>query len=245
MKISCCRYRLTPMASIGAIASSEPREGALLKVDFPGIGVGYADCHPWPELGDLPLLGQLQKLSSLETTPLTSRSLSFAQVDAQARSQGISLFQEIQIPSSHFLVPKPELLESLKLEDLSSQGFRQIKIKLGREPKGEAKLLLKVFPVFLKLGLKMRLDFNSSLSVESFEQFLEELGPARECLDFIEDPFVFESIQFLNYNIHYSNHSFNYENLASRYSSLTLSLNSPPRCLWSSQLHSQIDTSMS
>ena len=50
-------------------ALSERRRGALIRV-----GSGFADFHPWPELGDEPLETQLAKLARGETTPLTRRA---------------------------------------------------------------------------------------------------------------------------------------------------------------------------
>jgi len=64
------RYTLKPRRPLSALAGARPREGALLRV-----GEGFADVHPWPELGDAPLDEQLALLSHGQTTPLTRRSL--------------------------------------------------------------------------------------------------------------------------------------------------------------------------
>jgi len=58
-------YELSPIAALGRLSADQPRRGALLRVVFADEVVGYADCHPWPELGDLPLSDQLACLRDL------------------------------------------------------------------------------------------------------------------------------------------------------------------------------------
>ena len=64
------RYTLVPRRSLSPLAGARTREGALIRV-----GDGFADVHPWPELGDAPLDEQLALLARGETTPLSERSL--------------------------------------------------------------------------------------------------------------------------------------------------------------------------
>jgi O-succinylbenzoate synthase len=85
------RYTLKPRRPLSALAGARPREGALLRV-----GEGFADVHPWPELGDAPLDEQLALLSHGQTTPLTRRSLWFASVWRR------DLFEGLTIPRSHW-----------------------------------------------------------------------------------------------------------------------------------------------
>jgi len=84
------RYTLTPRRPLSALAGAAPRHGALLRTE-----TGFADVHPWPELGDAPLDEQLALLARGETTPLTRRSLWFA---SQWRAD---LFDGLTIPRSH------------------------------------------------------------------------------------------------------------------------------------------------
>jgi len=51
------RYALVPRRTLSALAGTRTREGALLRV-----GGGFADIHPWPELGDAPLDERTQAL---------------------------------------------------------------------------------------------------------------------------------------------------------------------------------------
>jgi O-succinylbenzoate synthase len=109
------RYTLKPRRSLSALAGARPREGALLRV-----GDGFADVHPWPELGDAPLDEQLALLARGETTPLTRRSLWFA---SQWRRD---LFAGLTIPRSHWPGSDPP------------EGFDTAKIKMpgGTLPDG-------------------------------------------------------------------------------------------------------------
>ena len=84
---------------------SPTRRGALVRV-----GNGFADVHPWPELGDAPLERQLTMLARGETTALTRRSLELARIDSDARARSVSLFAGLTIPLSHWpgADPPPE-----------------------------------------------------------------------------------------------------------------------------------------
>src|SRR5437763_8510701 len=97
------RYELVPKRRLSPIAGR--REGALIRV-----GSGFADVHPWPELGDEPLGAQLDLLRSGKTTTLTRRSLELAKIDGDARERGFNLFAGLQIPRSHWpgIDPPPE-----------------------------------------------------------------------------------------------------------------------------------------
>lgn len=148
------RYELTPKRRLSAVADAGPRRGALLRVNG-----GYADVHPWPELGDLPLDEQLALLARGETTPLTSSSLEFASIDAAARRDGRSLFDGLTIPPSHWPGPDPP------------PEFDTVKLKN-----------IDVIPDRVRL----RIDFNATLTPSQFADIVTTLP--RERIDFIEDP---------------------------------------------------------
>ena len=152
-----------------------PREGALIKVDF-GNAIGYADCHPWPELGDEPLEVQLQNISP--------RVIAMAKFDAEARKNKRSLFQNLTIPESHYFLANHEQ----DLNEIKQRGFQRVKVK---RPSLE---LLRRLPV----GMLWRLDFNQSLQAEEFEDFLEQ-APLDK-IEFIEDPTVYEPSLWKSWN---------------------------------------------
>src|SRR5688572_31024573 len=64
---------------------------------------GFADVHPWPELGDAPLDEQLALLAQGKMTPLTKASLKQAAWDGGARKRGVSLLdrKSTRLNSSH------------------------------------------------------------------------------------------------------------------------------------------------
>jgi len=101
------RYSLKPRRALSALAGDAPRAGALLRV-----GDGFADVHPWPELGDAPLDEQLAMLARGETTPLTRRSLWFASVWRR------EMFDGLTIPRSHWPGSDPP------------EGFEIAKVKM-------------------------------------------------------------------------------------------------------------------
>ena len=78
-------YTLTPRGAPNSRTTGSARTGALLRVEFADEEIGYADCFPWPELGDAPLSAQLNSIKTGYLTPVTARSLYFASKDAQAR----------------------------------------------------------------------------------------------------------------------------------------------------------------
>lgn len=130
------RYTLTPRARLSAIARDGAREGALIRVDD-----GFADVHPWPELGDAALEEQLRLLARGETTTLTRCSLRFAAIDSEARSRGVSLFDGLVIPESHWPGADPPA------------SFDTAKIKgIANVPP----------------NVRLRIDFNATLSAEEF-----------------------------------------------------------------------------
>ena len=189
MKIYFARYELKPARSLSRLAGgSAVRHGALIRVEFPGKGEGFADVNPWPELGDAPLEEQLQSLVSGRTTALTRQSLHFADMDARARGAGRSLFQGLEIPPSHALITDPAHFDERALEVLAASGFDRIKLKAGRELPGEASRLSQLAEK-MPMGMKMRLDLNAGASEADLEAFLSALGPeAVARVDFIEDP---------------------------------------------------------
>ncbi len=175
-------HRYTLKAKTGGMV----REGALLSVEG-----GYADCHPWVELGDLPLQEQLKRLADGQTTRLTERSLYFAGLDREARAKKRSLFDGLAIPPSHHLL--------LKITD-EIPDTSLFKIKMGREleEKEQLKMLLEKFPC------QVRLDFNARLTERAFEAFLEEMVPFLPFFDFIEDPFPFSEVAWQRLQEQYS-----------------------------------------
>lgn len=153
------RYELIPKRRLSAIAAEGPRHGALIRVNG-----GFADIHPWPELGDAPLDEQLALLARGGTTNLTTASLEFAAIDAAARREGRNLFEGLTIPPSHWPGPDPP------------DGFDTVKLKgIDRIPD----------------HVRLRIDFNARLMPDEFVRIAATLP--RERIDFIEDPCPYDA----------------------------------------------------
>jgi O-succinylbenzoate synthase len=165
--------------------------GTLLKVEFGSDLVGYCDLHPHLELGDLDLDSQLNLLTVQKPTQQAKNSLHWALIDAHARRRGISAFADLKLPTTHWLATDVQQLQT-DLAQIRAQSYSHIKIKMGRDLDSETKNLLAVLPELH--GLRLRLDFNESEIEKSFSNWWRQnesrLLPS---LDYIEDPFVFES----------------------------------------------------
>lgn len=194
MKVFYAPYELKPHTSLSSRAQGSVRLGALVKIEHPGVGIGYADLHPWPELGDLPLHTQLSQLKEGVLTPLSRNSVEFTRIDAQARCSGTHLWEGLSIPPSHALVNEiGELFDERKLSEIFSQGFDRIKIKLGRDADNEA-ILLNALSSRLQGRALLRLDFNSTLSHETWIRFAASLSESPlQSIEFVEDPFRWDA----------------------------------------------------
>lgn len=111
------RYTLKPRRPLSALAGAAPREGALLRA-----GDGFADIHPWPELGDAPLDEQLTRLARGETTSLTRRSLWFASIWKR------DLFDGLTIPRSHW--PGSDPPEGFDVAKVKMPGSLPARVRL-------------------------------------------------------------------------------------------------------------------
>lgn len=171
MKIKFSPYQLK------GIPPFKSREGVLLRVETEEGSVGYSDVHPWSELGDKPLNEQLSLLKMGAKTPLTKRSLYFAEKDANARASGKHLIEHLEIPPSHWLLKSPE--------DVIPEDFTTVKIKAG--PSDDLKSMMSSLPGHVKI----RIDFNNKHTFDSFSKFIQTIPEFWERIDFIEDPFIY------------------------------------------------------
>jgi O-succinylbenzoate synthase len=168
-------------------------------VEFDQGQYGYADCHPWTELGDDPLDLQLKKLvQAHQTTHLTASSLQMAAIDAQARSQARNLVLGSLVPENHVLLGNCISLTHQRIEEALARGFRLMKLKVGLNWEAECDALLALASVFKQNALKLRLDFNSGCSLDPGQihsdqnppiaQVLERLSGVFDQIDWLEDP---------------------------------------------------------
>lgn len=185
MTIFFSKYKLEKKNSLNAKDALDFQEGALIKVQDEEDGWGVADLCPWPNLGDPSLDEELQNQG-----PLFQRSLELAMQDLKARKEKKSLLVDK-------LVENNLIITDFKNFDLSKKIFGTVKIKGSSQ--------LDHFIEFLeKLSvqdIKIRLDFNSSLSAAEFNYFLNGLAKSVMAkIEYIEDPTVWNSINWANWN---------------------------------------------
>lgn len=180
------RYVLRSGAALNSASTRLEFPGALLRV-----GNGFAAVHPWPEFGDLPLEAQLNVLAEGGTTPLLERSLETARVDAESRAGGVSLFEGLEVPESHYSWSFGRDT-AVQLEYLRDRGFQAIKVK-GFNNYGETTRFLDAVAK-IDRTLRLRVDFNGCLEPAAFRKFVEFM-PLRvyRQLDLIEDPVPYDA----------------------------------------------------
>lgn len=188
MTIRFRRYELQP-APDPAFAAAAPREGALLEITGDEGARGYADLHPWPELGHAPLAGHLASLATGQPTTLATLAVRHARTDAAGRRAGVSLFDGLPAVRSHGLMTSWTEAPRSTFEQCAERGCGTIKLKIGRNPVREASALNAVGD----LPFRWRLDANARLSADSVREFLSALsGDVRARIEFLEDPCPYE-----------------------------------------------------
>ncbi len=168
------RYTLRSAGNLNAVSARREHEGALIRV-----GQGYGCLHPWPELGDLPIDGQLRLLRDGGRSPLIEGALACAAHDAACRGEARSIFSGA-IPESHWLVRPGE-----DPERVVAEGFTLAKIKGSPDRKGMRDTMER----WTRAGLRIRLDCNETLAPGAFLPFWEGLSEElRASVDLVEDP---------------------------------------------------------
>ncbi len=181
-------YLLRSGVALNAVSKRQVFAGALICVDG-----GYGCVHPWPEFGDAPVDEQLRLLSQGVTTPVTAMALRCAEIDGAARRAGVSLFEGLEIPRSHYSWSFATDSEA-QMERVLAEGWPAIKAK-GFANYGETTRFLEgCAKRFEAEGVRLRVDFNGVLDRLAFEKFIESLPqPVSRALDFVEDPFPYDA----------------------------------------------------
>jgi O-succinylbenzoate synthase len=166
------------------------RNGLLLRIET-GHEIGYADCHPWEEFGDLSVQEQLNCLKQGRETPLIKQALNHAHIDARARAEKRSLFSDLHLPKSHLIIHWSDLPE--KIAQFAAMGIKFLKVKI--KPQDEH-LLLAYSSLIKHYGMKWRLDFNATFNPKQVEQFLTLTETVHSTIDLIEDPCPYNEEQW-------------------------------------------------
>ena len=184
------RYELTAGTALNAATARKTYDGALVMIDG---GVGCI--HPWPEFGDAPLQLHLSSLLTDQPTALAANAIDCAREDAAARRRGVSLFDGVTIPRSHYSWSNTRCVES-QCELLCAQHWQAVKLKGTSDVLTTASLINTITSRIRSAGhhVSIRVDFNSCLALGSVEDFLSQLSDAaRDELDFLEDPVPYEA----------------------------------------------------
>jgi O-succinylbenzoate synthase len=179
-------YQLKPQGKIGAVASSSPRTGALLRVQWPQGVAGYADLHPWPELGDQPLDHHLEAIKKFHISPLVEQAVWLAKKDSELRAIKKNAFVGGAQIQNHFLISDISLISPTKLGEIRQAGFGKLKIKLGQDLEGELKFVQQLLD---QHPFVLRLDFNGRLTLTQFENFFSQFSASQKSrIEYVEDP---------------------------------------------------------
>lgn len=190
IKFSHYKYSLDPVSVIGALAPQVPREGALLRCEWPDQKVGYADCFPWVEMGDADIDTQIYALSRGKISLLMEQTIWLARKDALMRSMHVNGLTGGAKIKSHYLVTDLSKLGDSELSNIKSAGFSTLKIKVGRNLEEEARQILRLTKL---TQFMFRLDFNSKSDFSSFERFMTIFDKAAASrIEFVEDPFPYD-----------------------------------------------------
>lgn len=194
MKISYHQYELLPLMNLNLFVKTSPRQGCLLKVDWENGHIGYADLHPWTELGDLPLDQQISGLRQGRLSSQIEQSIYLAKKDAIARKKKLSLFDQLPRVKNNFLISDYTQTKMTDIDQIYSRGFNTLKIKVGRDIVEDIKYVAKI----LSSGnFLVRLDFNNLSNWQYFERMMTELTQThRSRIDYAEDPFPYDHIAY-------------------------------------------------
>lgn len=193
MKIWYSSYQLVPKTVINSRAKTKFRKGAILRVRFDDGKIGYSDLCPFAEMGDRPIERELKHLLELKPSPIGERSLHFARLDADARSEKRSLF-DLRGPrlKSHFLIHDILHFDLVRVAELENAGYTEFKIKMGWDITAETERLDQLC-ARASHRLRIRLDFNMSLNRDRFVHWFEKhQGWLRPRIEFFEDPFAYD-----------------------------------------------------
>ena len=192
------RYALRSGAALNSASVRKEFLGALIKV-----GDGYGCIHPWPEFGDASIDEQLRLLACGTPTPLAEMALRCARIDGHARREGVSLFETLRIPPSHYSWSSGDDAAP-QIRRVIEEEWPAIKAKGLVEWRETLNFLERLAEETQGSVVKLRVDFNGCLSRQDFESFCEALPlRVRRVLDLIEDPVPYDSELWEHFRSHH------------------------------------------
>ena len=178
-------YLLQKKIKLNSLSQLSYQQGAILKV-IEGENWGVADICPKPELGDDSLENEFKHKGLLYT-----RATELAIEDMQARREKTSLLENKFVKNNFLII-------DYKAIDLNQARYSNhtVKIKGDRE----ITVLSRILNALVN-DVLVRLDFNSVLSVDEYENFIKLLSPeAINKIEYVEDPTRF-NIKWKNWNL--------------------------------------------
>lgn len=182
--LSYSRYVLDPLLSAFS------KEGFLLKACDHYGNIKYADCSPWPSLGDEDLTSHVEQLTKLgQPSSLVLNAILNAPNWSSVGYEMLALDQ----PPSHTLVTHIPM----SLEQITSR--MTLKVKIGRSPQNEIDWLIKVnekYPL-----VRWRLDANALFTNSQWKSFWSQLpAQVQAQVDYVEDPFEYQAKLWADWN---------------------------------------------
>lgn len=158
------------------------KQGLLLKYQEDNGAIKYADCSPWPTLGDQPLEAHLK---ILKTERSVSELIKSALNNAPYWSESLGPELSLHPLFNHTLVTKTPYLFK------PDQQFSVLKVKIGRAPAEEVSWLSAV--TYQYPQVKWRLDANALFSYQQWSDFWEQLpAEVKVRIEYVEDPFEYD-----------------------------------------------------
>ena len=189
IQLSFHTYVLNPIASLNSVSAGAPREGALFQVKWADGHIGYADLHPWTELGDEALEKQIAEARQGRISSQLAQTIELARRDAVLRKEGKSIQVGGEQVRNNFLVTQVDQITVAFLNHIKHQGFTTIKIKVGRDLVKEKSAI----QTLAAHGFKIRLDFNGTGSLQTFKDFMMDLNTQElAAIEYVEDPCPFD-----------------------------------------------------
>jgi O-succinylbenzoate synthase len=190
MIISYSPYTLKPVQNLNRLTEIQDREGLLLKIDWPDGHTGYADLHPWPELGDATWEEQLSGLRQGRISIMMEQAIWLARRDAVQRKMQRNIFDGLPTIKNNYLISDVASEPDGLIDRLKADGFESVKVKVGRDMKAEAELISHLG----KDGaFKVRVDFNGIGTWQTYEKFMSSVDRiALQRVQYAEDPFQYD-----------------------------------------------------
>lgn len=172
MRLQYSPYSLVKRKKVNALDQAGTQSGVLLRIlDSEGVW-GVSDICPWPHLGDLSWEEELAQKGKL-----FQRALQLAEEDLQARQNKKSLLQDKWVDNNILVTDYTQF-------DFEAPKYQGKTLKI----KGDKNIfrLIETLQAAPK-HLIFRLDFNSILTGDEFQLFLDHISLSLP-IEYIEDP---------------------------------------------------------